>query len=77
MTTRDAHILARTTGTAACSRCLGEVPVAAGAWHAAELDATHRAICDRCAQRDDPAGHAALQAWRRAAAGPTTGRRAA
>jgi hypothetical protein len=77
MTHRVTAQLARTTGTAPCSRCLDTVPVAAGAWIAAEPDATHRAVCDRCAERDDPAGYAALVAWRRAAAGPATGRRTA
>lgn len=76
MTSRVAHVLARCSGSAACARCLGTVPVAAAAWHAAEREATHLPICDLCARRDDPAGYAALLAWRRAAAGPTTGRRA-
>ena len=67
MTARVTAVLARTTGQAPCSRCLGTVPVAAGTWHAAEADVTHRAVCDRCCERDDPAGHAALLAWRRAA----------
>jgi hypothetical protein len=67
MTARVTAVLARTTGQAPCSRCLATVPVAAGTWHAADVDATHRAVCDRCARRDDPAGYAALLAWRRAA----------
>jgi hypothetical protein len=75
MTTRVAHVFARCTGTAPCSRCGGAAPVAAGTWHAAEPDATHLAVCDGCALHDDPQGFAALGAWRRAAAGPTTGRR--
>lgn len=75
MTARVTAVLARTTGTAPCSRCLDVVAVHAGTWHAAEHDATHVAICDRCAEASDPAGFAALGAWRRAAAGPATGRR--
>lgn len=75
MTGRIAHVLARCTGTATCSRCTDAVDVTAGRWHAAEHDATHVAICDTCSERDDPAGHQQLTAWRRAAAGPTTGRR--
>jgi len=67
MTARVSAQLARTSGTAPCSRCLDAVAVTAGRWHAAEADETHRAVCDRCALRDDPAGHAALTAWRRAA----------
>lgn len=75
MTARVTAVLARTSGTAACSRCFDTVPITAGAWHAVEHAATHVATCDRCAQRDDPGGHQQLTAWRRAAAGPTTGRR--
>jgi hypothetical protein len=75
MTSRVTAVLARTSGTAQCSRCLDVVAVHAGAWHAAEPDATHRAVCDHCAQRDDPQGHMALLAWRRAANSPTTGQR--
>jgi hypothetical protein len=71
MTARVTAVLARTTGRAPCSRCLGTVPVAAGTWHAAEADATHRAVCDRRTERDDVQGFAALLAWRRAAT-PTT-----
>jgi hypothetical protein len=70
MTSRVTAVLARTTGTAPCSRCLDVVAVVAHRWHAAEHDATHVAICDACTQRDDPAGYAALTAWRRAANGP-------
>jgi hypothetical protein len=67
VTTRIAHVFARCSGTAACARCTGTVPVAAGAWHAAEPEATHHAICDRCAEASDPAGWTQLLAWRRAA----------
>jgi hypothetical protein len=67
VTGRVAHVLARCSGIAACARCTGTVPVAAGAWHAAELLADHHAICDPCAKRDDPAGYAGLLRWRRAA----------
>jgi hypothetical protein len=42
------------------------IDVHAGHWIAAEPDGP-AAICDPCAERDDPAGHAALLAWRRAA----------
>lgn len=67
MTARTVCVLARTSGTAPCSRCLDDVAVHAGAWHAADADATHRAVCDACARRDDPQGYAQLAAWRRAA----------
>jgi hypothetical protein len=67
VTSRVAHVLARCSGIAACARCTGAVPVAAGAWHAAELLADHHAICDACAKRDDPAGYDGLLRWRRAA----------
>jgi hypothetical protein len=63
MTHRVVAQLARTTGTAPCSRCPGVVTVTAGAWHAAEADETHRAVCDHCTQRDDPHGHQAVLAW--------------
>jgi hypothetical protein len=66
MTHRVVAQLARTSGGAACSRCLGTVAVTAGAWHAAEAGATHVAICDRCAEASDPAGWTQLLAWRRA-----------
>lgn len=74
MTARIAHRLAKTSGQAVCSRCLDIIDVQAGCWISAEPDGP-AAVCDRCSERDDPAGHAALQAWRRAATGPTTGRR--
>jgi hypothetical protein len=66
MTTRVAHRLPKTTGTAPCSRCLDVIDVRAGHWLAAEPDGP-RAVCDRCAERDDVQGFAALTAWRRAA----------
>jgi hypothetical protein len=47
------------------------IDVHAGHWIAAEPDGP-AAICDRCAQRDDPAGYQQLTAWRRAAR-PTRG----
>lgn len=75
MTHRVTAQLARTTGTAPCSRCLGTVAVTAGAWHAVEPDATHRAVCDACAETHDPHGYASLTAWRRAARQPAIGRR--
>jgi hypothetical protein len=68
-------VLARCSGTTPCTRCPGVVDVVAGRWHAADAAETHRAVCDTCALRDDPAGHATLTAWRRAANGPTTGTR--
>jgi hypothetical protein len=77
MTARTVCVLARTTGGAPCHRCLATVAVTAGAWHAADVDATHRAVCDRCAEASDLAGWTQLTAWRRAAAGPATGRRTA
>jgi hypothetical protein len=70
VTGRIAHVLARCTGTATCSRCTDVVDVHAGQWHAADAAEAHRAVCDTCAQRDDPQGHMALLAWRRAANGP-------
>ena len=73
MSPRIAHRLAKTSGQAPCARCIDLVDVRAGHWIAAEPDGP-AAICDRCSKRDDPTGHAALLAWRRAAAGPTTGR---
>lgn len=76
MSPRIAHRLAKTSGQAPCSRCIDVIDVRAGHWLAAEPDGPY-AVCDRCAQRDDPAGYGALQAWRRAAAGPAPGRRAA
>lgn len=75
MSARVVAQLARTTGRGQCARCFDQVAVHAGRWHAADVDASHRAVCDRCASRDDPAGWAQVTAWRRAAAGPTTGRR--
>ena len=50
MTTRVAHRLPKTTGTAPCSRCLDVIDVQAGQWIAAELDAPH-AVCRRCGLR--------------------------
>jgi hypothetical protein len=76
MTARTVCVLARCTGRVQCSRCFDSVAVTAGRWHAADADASHRAVCDGCTLRDDTAGHQQLTAWRRAAAGPTTGRRA-
>lgn len=73
--TRVTAQLPRTTGRVQCSRCLDSVAVHAGRWHAADADHLHHAVCDRCAAQDDPAGWRAVKAWRRAAAGPTTGRR--
>jgi hypothetical protein len=67
MTHRVVAQLARTTGTAPCSRCLDTVAVTAGAWHAAEVDRPERAVCARCAALDDPGGWAQVLAWRRAA----------
>ena len=75
MTGRVTAQLARTTGTATCSRCLDVVAIHAGHWHAADADETHRAVCDRCTKAHDPHGHAALLAWRRAANSPATGSR--
>lgn len=75
MTARTVCVLARTTGSAPCHRCLDTVAVTAGAWHAAAAAETHRAVCDRCSERDDPDGHTTLLAWRRAANGPATGTR--
>jgi len=75
MTARVTAQLARTTGTTPCSRCLDVVTVTAGTWHPAETNASHLVVCDACAHRDDPHGHATLTAWRRAANGPTTGTR--
>jgi hypothetical protein len=66
MTTRVTHHLAKTTGTAPCSRCLDTIDVTGGQWIAAELDAPH-AVCDRCAERDDPAGLRLVEAFRRMA----------
>jgi hypothetical protein len=73
MSLRIAHRLPRTTGQATCNRCLDVIDVKAGHWIAAEPDATHLAICNTCAQHDDPAGYAALTAWRRAANRPALG----
>lgn len=67
MTARVAPVLARTSGNAPCTRCLDVVDVTAGRWHAADAAETHRAVCDRCALRDDAQGFANLLAWRRAA----------
>jgi len=67
VTGRIAHVFARCSGTATCSRCTDAVDVTAGAWHAADVDATHRAVCDRCAEASDAAGWTQLLAWRRAA----------
>jgi hypothetical protein len=67
VTGRIAHVFARCSGTATCARCTGTVPVAAGAWHAGEREATHLPICDSCARHDDPTGWTQLTAWRRAA----------
>lgn len=82
MSPRIAHRLAKTSGQAGCSRCLDIIDVRAGCWISAEISTEISAepdgpakVCDRCSERDDPAGHAALLRWRRAAAGPTTGRR--
>jgi len=70
MTSRVTAVLPRTSGSATCSRCTDVVTVTAGRWHTAETNASHLAVCDTCAQRDDPAGYGALLAWRRAANGP-------
>jgi hypothetical protein len=86
MTHRVVAQLARTSGTTPCSRCLDIIDVQAGHWISTEISTEisagistepdgPRAVCDRCALHDDPQGHMALLAWRRAAAGPTTGRR--
>lgn len=75
MTGRIAHVLARCSGTTPCTRCPAIVTVTAGRWHTAETNASHLAVCDHCAQHDDPAGYGALLAWRRASARPATGTR--
>lgn len=64
--TRVACRLPRTTGTAPCSRCLDVIDVRAGCWIAAEPDGP-AAICDTCSERDDPAGFAMVDGFRRMA----------
>jgi hypothetical protein len=77
MTARVTCRLPRTAAAAPCSRCLDIIDVQAGHWISTEISDWDldgpRAVCDRCAQRDDPAGWRAVKAWRRAAAGPATG----
>ena len=73
--TRVTAQLARTTGTAPCTRCPDVVTVTAGQWHAADVAEAHLVVCDSCTLRDDPQGHMALLAWRRAANQPATGRK--
>lgn len=77
MTARVAAVLAVRSGAAQCSRCHSMVAVAAGRWHAAEADRHEHPVCDPCSARDDLQGHRVVLAWRRAAAGPATGRRTA
>jgi hypothetical protein len=75
MSARTVCVLARTTGTAPCSRCLGFLDITSGRWRAAEPGHPEHPICDGCAKRDDPQGHATLLAWRRASNGPAVGRK--
>ena len=77
MTARIAHRFARVATLAACSRCLTQWTMRAGDWHAAEHGDPGVPVCDRCAQADDPDGWRTVAAFRRMAAGPATGRRAA
>lgn len=74
MSSPIAHLLASAADEVTCSRCLDTIAVAAGRWHAIEPDDPRAPVCDSCARRDDPPGYAGVLAWRRAAAGPATGR---
>lgn len=67
--TRVAHRFTHETTSARCARCLLVVVLRAGSWHAVDFE-TGEPTCDHCA-RDDAAGYAALEAWRRMAVGPT------